>query len=193
MCPHVALRIMGVRWQGRCFGEGKNGMIVKAITLAGGLAAGMATSQFPEFSQQYAQRLGGAVDELGQVVADFDASAQSVGLSRAAALRQMTGSDFLDRRRADMAATFERHAALSEALTRLEGQGPFMRAYYVPQMRDTGIAKAAWAAFQPALPLNFAGAVFGGVGFVLGVTGVGLILGLLALPFRRRKRQGAAG
>lgn len=167
-------------------------MIVKAITLAGGLAAGIATSQFPEFSQQYAQRLGGAVDELGQVVADFDATAQSVGLSRDDALAQMSGTPFMDRRRADMRATFARHDTLSTALIRLEGQGPFMRAYYLPQMRDARIAKAAWAAYQPAVPLNFAGALFGGVGFLLGVLGLGLILRLLAMPFRRRKMKAAA-
>ena len=61
-------------------------MIVRAITLAGGLAVGAGTSQFPEFSQQYAQRLGGAVDALSEVVADFDTSAVAEGLSRSEAL-----------------------------------------------------------------------------------------------------------
>ena len=46
-------------------------MIIRAITLAGGLAVGAGASQFPEFSQQYAQRLGGAVDALGEVVRGF--------------------------------------------------------------------------------------------------------------------------
>ena len=118
-------------------------MILRALTLAGGLAGGAVTSQFPEYSQQYLQRLGGAVDALGQVTADFDASAQAVGLSRDAALAQMTGTVFMDRRRADMTTTFQRYNALSTALTRLEGQGPFMRAYSLPQMRDARIAKAA--------------------------------------------------
>ncbi|MBQ0803392.1 DUF2937 family protein [Sulfitobacter sp.] len=162
-------------------------MILRALTLAGGLAGGAVTSQFPEYSQQYLQRLGGAVDALGQVTADFDASAQAVGLSRDAALAQMTGTVFMDRRRADMTTTFQRYDALSAALTRLEGQGPFMRAYSLPQMRDARIAKAAWDVYQPAVPLNFAGMVFAGVGFVLGALGIGLLLRLLALPFRRRR------
>ena len=62
-----------------------------------------------------------------------------------------------------------------------------MRAYSLPQMRDARIAKAAWDVYQPAVPLNFAGMVFAGVGFVLGALGIGLLLRLLALPFRRRR------
>ncbi|NRB05388.1 MAG: DUF2937 family protein, partial [Rhodobacteraceae bacterium] len=47
-------------------------MLGRAIALAGGLAGGLSLSQFPEFSQQYLQRLGGAVDALAVVVTDFD-------------------------------------------------------------------------------------------------------------------------
>lgn len=67
-------------------------MIVRTLTLVAALSAGAATSQFPEFSQQYAQRLGGAVDALAEVVADFDASAQAEGLTRTQALEQMQGT-----------------------------------------------------------------------------------------------------
>ncbi len=78
-------------------------MILRALTLAGGVAGAAVTSQFPEYSQQYLQRLGGAVDALHEVVADFDASAQAVGLSRSDALAQMTGTAFMERRRAEIA------------------------------------------------------------------------------------------
>ena len=161
-------------------------MILRALVIAGGLAGGAATSQFPEFSQQYLQRLGGAVDELQQVARDFDASARAVGLSRQDALAQMTGTPVLERRRVDMATTLNRYETLSASLARLEGQGPFMRAYYLPQMRDPQIAKAAWDAFQPAVPLNFAGVIFGGVGFLLGAIGLAVLLRIIAFPFRRR-------
>ena len=162
-------------------------MIVRALTLAGGLAGAATMSQFPEFSQQYIQRLGGAVDALGQVVADFDASAQAVGLSRDMALAQMQGGDFLNRRRADMTQTFGRYAALQADLNALRGTGPFMRAYHLPRLTDPQIAKAAWDEYQPAVPLNFAGITFGGVGFVLATVLLGLALKLLAWPFRRHR------
>ena len=48
------------------------------VSLTGGLAA----SQAPELAQQYRQRLGGALDEITQVVADFDADAAQNGLRR---------------------------------------------------------------------------------------------------------------
>jgi hypothetical protein len=167
-------------------------MIVRALTLAGGLAGAAATSQLPEYSQQYVQRLGGAVDALHEVVADFDASAQAVGLTRDAALAQMTGTDFLARRQADMAATFARYDRLSEALEDMQGQGPFMRTYKLPQMPDGKIARAAWDTYQPAVPLNFAGVTFAGVGFLIGALFLEMLLRLLAWPFRRGPQRQSA-
>ncbi|MGJ8546952.1 MAG: DUF2937 family protein [Sulfitobacter sp.] len=164
-------------------------MILRALTVAGGLAGAAATSQFPEFSQQYVQRLGGAVDALGEVVADFDASAAAEGLSREGALAQMQGNDFIARRRADMARSFARYDRLSADLQALQGQGPFTRAYQLQRFRDPEIARAAWAAYQPAVPINFAGLSFAGLGFVLGMLGAGICLRLLAWPLRRKPRR----
>ena len=162
-------------------------MVLRALTLAAGLAGAAVTSQFPEFSQQYTQRLGGAVDALAEVVGDFDASAVAVGLSRDAALAQMQGTAFLDRRRADMIATFARYETLRADLATVQGQGPFMRAYHAARLTDRQIAQAAWTAFQPALPLNFAGASFALIGFMLGSAALGLFLRLLRWPLRRAK------
>ena len=52
-------------------------MILRYFALAVALAAGLVTSQLPEFSQQYRQRLGGAIDELSRILADFDAAVQA--------------------------------------------------------------------------------------------------------------------
>lgn len=162
-------------------------MILRALTLAGGLAGAAATSQFPEFSQQYMQRLGGAVDALGEVVADFDASAAAASLTRAQALEQMQGTPFLERRRADMARSIARHETLRADLEALQGQGPFMRAYHASRLTDSQIARAAWEVYQPAVPVSFAGLSFAGAGLVLGSLGVSLLLRVLRLPFRRRR------
>jgi hypothetical protein len=161
-------------------------MIIRAMTLAGGLAAGAGASQFPEFSQQYTQRLGGAVDALSEVVADFDASAAAEGLTRPEALEQMKGADFIERRRDDMVRTFDRHTALSEDLKLLSEAGPFTRAYHAARFTDGDVASAAWEVFQPAVPLNFAGAVFAGFGFFAGLLSIGGLLAVLRLPFSRR-------
>ena len=47
--------------------------IVRIVAVGCGLFGGIVASQGPEFSQQYRQRLGGAIDELKQVIARFDA------------------------------------------------------------------------------------------------------------------------
>ena len=161
-------------------------MIVRAITLAGGLAVGAGTSQFPEFSQQYAQRLGGAVDALSEVIADFDTSAVAEGLSRSEALVQMTGADFIERRRTDMERIFDSHAILTEDLKLLAEAGPFMRAYYVARFTDGDVTSAAWDAFQPAVPLNLTGAIFASFGFLVGLITTSSLLAVIRWPFRRR-------
>ena len=161
-------------------------MIVRAITLAGGLAVGAGTSQFPEFSQQYAQRLGGAVDALSEVVADFDTSAAAEGLSRSEALEQMIGADFIERRRADMERTFDRHAVLTEDLRLLAEAGPFMRAYHAARFTDGDVASAAWDVFEPAVPLNLTSAIFAGFGFFVGLIAMSSLMAVIRWPFRRR-------
>ncbi|GFE48442.1 hypothetical protein So717_01950 [Roseobacter cerasinus] len=161
-------------------------MILRAITLAAGLTGAFGAAQFPAFSQQYLQRLGGAVDALEEVVADFDASAAAEGLSRAEALRQMQGAEFIERRRADMQRTFERHAALTADLEVLSGQGPFMRAYHAARLTDVDVARRAWQVFEPALPLTLSAAIFATVGFVLGTLICRGLLAALRWPLRRR-------
>ena len=160
-------------------------MMLRVLVLAGGLTGAAGLSQFPEFSQQYVQRLGGAVDALGRVLAEFDASASAAGLDRDAALRALSGSAFLDRRGEDMARLMTRHARLESELLTLQAAGPFMRAYHAARL-DREIARAALAHYRPALPLDFAGFVFAGTGFVLGCGLIGSLAALL--PGRRRAR-----
>ncbi len=154
-------------------------MFLRTIILACGLAGALAAAQFPAYSQQYMQRLGGAVQALEEVVADFDASAAALGLSRAEALGQMSGSAFVEARRADMQATFTRHESLRRDLLVLEGLGPFMRAYRSRHMTDPELARGAWQAFEPALPLSLASLMFAVFGFCAAGFGGGAVVYLL--------------
>jgi hypothetical protein len=162
-------------------------MIGKALTLAGGLAGAAACSQYPEFSQQYIQRLGGQVDALSAIVADFDNSARVNGLTREAALDQLQGTAFLASRKVDMQNAFARFEQLSNNLTFLRLASPIERIAMPHRLADADTFNATWADFRPALPLTVAGAVAGGVGFVAGWGGVGLVLSVLLWPFRRRR------
>ncbi|WP_299848506.1 DUF2937 family protein [uncultured Roseovarius sp.] len=67
-------------------------MLFRAMMLAGGIAGATGFSQFPEYSQQYTQRLAGAVDELSRVVRAFDADAGRLDLTREAALADMAAA-----------------------------------------------------------------------------------------------------
>ncbi len=167
-------------------------MLGRALTLVGGLAGAAGLSQFPEFSQQYVQRLGGAVDELGRFVAEFDRDAADVGLSRGAALADLAGGSAMGTERADtMARVIVRYQRLSNDLAVLQSAGPFTRAYRMRSVADGEIAGAAWAEFQPAVPLNAAGGIFAGAGFLGGLALVGGALALMRAPFRRRRARAA--
>lgn len=162
-------------------------MFLRALTLAGGITGAAGLSQFPEFSQQYAQRLGGAVDELSRVVADFDADAAKHGLSRAAALEDLAQGGAMGVARAEtIARTIERHDRLSADLEALEGAGPFTRAYLAARMTDRDVAQRAMENFKPAVPATLEGAVFAGVGFLTGLFVLGAVFAILKWPFRRR-------
>jgi hypothetical protein len=160
------------------------------INIGGGAIMLVVASQFPEFSQQYVQRLGGAVDELRLVVADFDASASKVGLSRDAALDTMTGNSFQKARQADMSRSFTRLDRLETDFAALKDADAFSRVAQVTRLGDTMIAQRAWQDFKPAVPLSFEGLVFAAGGFATGFL-VFVMLGLgIGRLFRRRKSLG---
>ncbi len=155
---------------------------MKFLALAAGLAAAGALAQFPEVSQQYIQRLSGAVEELAVVVEDFDNSAQAAGLTRADALAELSGTAFLNARSADMMRTIQRYEALSADLTILQTASPVERLLLMPARLDSEIGARAMQDFVPAIPVTATGLTFAGIGFGAGYV---LLLGLGGL-FRRR-------
>lgn len=162
-------------------------MIVRALTVAGGIAGAAGMSQFPEFSQQYIQRLGGAVDELSRAVDNFDKDAAKVGLTRDEALSELAqGSDLGAERSDSMAALIARHARLSADLEALKQAGPFTRASMLSHLSDSDVARRAFADYKPAVPATFEGAVFGGTGFLAGILTIWAALKILLWPFGRR-------
>ncbi|MEP2533452.1 DUF2937 family protein [Shimia sp.] len=163
-------------------------MIGRVVVLAGGLSGAAGLSQFPEYSQQYTQRLAGAVDELTRFVSEFDADARGLGLSRQEALAELADGGAMGAARAQtMEGTLFRYDRLTSDLRALQNAGPFMRAYHAGRLSDAEIAEAAWQDYRPAMPLSFEGAVFGGVGLVAGMCLMALVIGLIRMPFRRRR------
>ncbi|MCI2400783.1 DUF2937 family protein [Aliiroseovarius subalbicans] len=165
--------------------------MIRALTLAGGLAGAVSLSQFPEFSQQYLQRLAGAVDELKVVVAAFDTSAKGFGLSRDEALAQMGGTTFQNKLRDDMQGNLTRFKQLNADYQALSGTIPLERLTMVWRMRDSDLALRTWDDFRPAIPVTSDGLICAGIGFVGGWLLLSGLLGLLARPFRRKAASAA--
>lgn len=157
------------------------------LALFSGLAGAVTLSQFPEFSQQYLQRLGGQAEALGAVVAEFDASATAAGLTRAGALAELDGSAFLAAHQGDMRALIARADHAQADYTLLRAAGPLERMLLPHRFRDAETLQATWDDFRPAVPVTPTGLTAAGIGFGAGWLGFLGISGLALRPFRRRR------
>ncbi len=158
---------------------------MRILALAGGIAGAVALSQFPEFSQQYVQRLSGAVDELRAVTVAFDTTARIAGLTREDALDKMGGSDFQNRLRDDMRARIYRYDRLNADYQALASAAPLQRLARAYHIRDAELVQRTWDDYQPAVPVTSEGLIFAGIGFAAGWGLVSLLLALALRPLRR--------
>ena len=158
----------------------------RILAILGGVSGAVTLSQFPEFSQQYLQRLGGKVDALTAVAAQFDATAARNGITREAALAVLTGSPVLVDQQADMRRTLALQAVLAENLRQLRAAGPLEQLTMPQRFGDVETLQATYADFRPAIPATTEGAITAGLGYFGGWAVVGLLGRMLALLFRRR-------
>ena len=157
----------------------------KIAALIFALAGGAATSQAPEFAQQYRQRLEGALHELTQVVADFDADAARNSLDRDEALRVHDGArePFLRDRGQSMRRIIIRFEHLGRQSSRLDELPAALRPVLLMVDPDGPVLEGTLRDFEPAVPLTPHGLIWTGIG-LLG--GFGLFR-LLGVPFRQRR------
>jgi len=163
--------------------------MIRPLILIGALAGGASTAQFPEFSQQYLQRLGGQYDALQQVTQEFDASAVKAGLTREGALQELSGSEFREAHRADMETAFARLTRIESDLALLRAAGPLERMMLPHRFRDTKTLQATWAEYRPAVPVTMAGLIAGGIGFIAAWIALSVVFNALLRPFRRRNSE----
>jgi hypothetical protein len=163
----------------------------RSLGLVGGLALGVALSQFPEYAQQYTQRLGGAVDELRVIASDFDRAATQSGLTReeARARYQQSTDQFLTGRGTSMAATFARYAELSTTLVELKHADSWQRLRSLPNYLDSDIGARTLDDFKPAVPVTMEGLSYAGAGLLIGYIIVSALYSLVMLPFRSFGRR----
>lgn len=147
------------------------------------LIAAAILSQFPAFSDQYVQRLGGQVDALTRMAEEFDVSAERAGLTRNEALAELSGTEFRDAHGRDVVRNFQRldHARADLQLLRLAS--PLERMALPHRLRDPATLTATWGDFRPALPLTPSGLIAAGIGFALGW----ILTALIGRGFRPRR------
>lgn len=155
------------------------------------LLTGTATSQLPEFSQQYRQRLGGAIDALEQILADFNRDAARHGLTSAEAIaRQKSSEDAFIRARGDSMINAEvRLSRLKQQQAELETAGPLQRLVIFASGFDPQLARATAGDYEPAVPVTTAGFASAGAGAGLGFLVARLFGGLVRLGRRRPARR----
>ena len=163
-------------------------MIRRLISVMGGVALGLSASQFPEFAQQYQQRLGGAVAELRLIAEKFDSAAAASGLTREQALGTYaeTEDTFLTRQGADMDATLTRYERLETQLQALEDANIVTRVTDFALYYDPEIGNEALESYNPAVPVTGEGFVYAGAGVLFGYLLFAMLGWAGARPFRRR-------
>jgi len=162
-------------------------VLVRRLALAIGLLCALVGSQLPEFAQQYRQRLGGALDELNRVIAQFDSEAQGQSLTRAQGIERLKGNE--DSLARDRGLAIERDVARADRLSRqkeaFQNGGPVTRLATLIANFDPATAAQAIRDFEPAVPITFEDFVVAGVALVLGLGATHLV----AWPIRRRLRR----
>jgi hypothetical protein len=166
-------------------------MIIRRIALFFAILFGVATTQLPEFMQQYRQRLGGAIDEIAAIVSKFDEESAAKGLTESNAISRLEANvdPLAQERGAAMAELVARYTKLKEAAGAFDNPNTFVKWKTLVTTFDRRIASRAYEAYQPAVPTTQSGLVAGIIGFIIG----GGLTHLFALPikhghklFRRR-------
>ena len=141
--------------------------IVRTAAVGLGLLGAVTASQGPEYSQQYRQRLGGAIDELRRMVDRFEADARANAETRESAIARLRGNpdDLASRQGAAAQGNVERLARLEAHRQAMMGAGPFARIGLMLREGDTDLMRAAYRDFEPAMPVTEEGVLSAATGF----------------------------
>jgi hypothetical protein len=159
-------------------------LLIRRLALAIGLLFALVGSQLPEFGQQYRQRLGGAIDELDRMIAQFDSETANQSLTREQGLdRLKSNADALAQERgAAVASDIDRAARLSRQQEAFRTGGPFARLLSLAENFDPATAARAVRDYEPAVPITFEAFAVAAVALLVGWSATHLC----AWPIRRR-------
>jgi hypothetical protein len=157
-------------------------LLRRVLILLVAIAGAVVFSQAPELTQQYRQRLGGAIDELTTIIQNFDEQANHAGLERQAALNiyALSPEQFLRSQGDSIRLTFDRYEELSDQMLHLTSASPILRPLVVVRNPDPTTLANAWRDFVPGVPVSVAGLVWAMLG-----AAVGLMVAVILVVFLR--------
>lgn len=165
-------------------------MVIQRLADGIGAVAGAAgLSQFPEFFQQYLQRLGGRLDQAVVQRDRIVAAANEHALAAADYVRRLSEhADPVVRSEGRNAAAALADAGRLQAMhDALAGASPLTRPVVFARDFDADLARATWEAFVPAVPLSAEALIYAAAGLLLGLALVALAERAFVTPFRRRR------
>lgn len=157
-------------WIGRKFDN-----LGSAVAGAGG---GMGLSQAPAYTHAYLQRLGGHLDEARRTL-DL--------VERGILVPELTPAE----REQAVAGFAERVSELEATFAAIEQAPPLVQPVMMMRHADPDIARRAWEAFSPAIPVDMPSLVYTSVGVVLLLLVYELLKSPAAVVRRRRRRLAA--
>ncbi|PVE24645.1 DUF2937 domain-containing protein [Microvirga sp. KLBC 81] len=165
--------------------------IVRIIAFGLGLLGGVVASQGPEYAQQYRQRLGGTIDELKRLIAQFDADAQANGETQDSAIARLRSNPdtLVNRQGAAMQANIERLERLQLHREAMMQAGSFARIALMVRDGDRDVVEATYRDFEPAMPVTEEGIISTISGFIVVWGGILLFAGFLRSLLRRPRQQ----
>lgn len=144
-------------------------------------------SQFPEFIQQYLQRLGGHADEAQRQAGLIKESAQVTGKTVNEYIAQfvMNADPAHVLQGEIMRETIQRAAELNDALRAIQDSSVYTRLFVFLSKMDVTIAKGTLDNYRPAIPLSLENVVYAIIGILIVMTFYHLAL---KWPFRTVRR-----
>ncbi len=152
-------------------------------------------SQAPEFMQQYAQRLGGHLDEARRQLRQFQETAQQSGLTLERFIAQTsTNSDTAVAKLGGvMSQSLTRVDTLESAQSALQNASLWSRPFVFLKHLDSSIAQATWSVFKPAVPTTAEGLVYAVCGMLtlIAIYHLGIKYPIVRVRARARSPQPA--
>ena len=151
------------------------------------LLLGALLSQFPEFCQQYLQRVGGQLDGIRLEISDLDQRAMSIQKTRYEYIRRLLEDDdpIVQNEGYNLSRLLGRQIKLQRTFDDLNGSDPLWKSLRFAQHFNNDIAIPTLDSFRPAVPVTAEGAYYFSLGGFLGW----FISWLLGRGFRRLAKR----